>query len=372
LILNIKRLKPHHGGTTCIHASPNKSQTPTQHSNFPDQQNRLLSLLPPTLLHHQNLHEPDKDIQEVQLQADTLIDGISLDEAPFGLSSMEQDALHIIKSEAPEDGQATIEPDVLRESESADGGGGEDERGETRNGDDGYARKQRTAEVEVFLLLGCCADEGDGAHHCNGVEAGAGDDGGWRHEEERRDEGGLSDVEAGPESVLLDVVARICSSRANHRSKAETQTTKRNDPRIRSHQSVHKATLQHGPGRDANDSHTEASMKERLIQVRPLINRHTAIFTSLAIEDEIHRDQRAGEHGATDKQFLDQTAAGLWLRDRLLDVGSRLLFEGISKEGNIFDGSGAGGTGCEEGVCVLRALVESSGGEGGFEGCFRG
>ena len=56
-------------------------------------------------------------------------------------------------------------------------------------------------------MLGGCADEGDGAHHCGGVEAGAGEEGGLE-EEEGREDGGLGDVEAGPEGVFLDVAVK--------------------------------------------------------------------------------------------------------------------------------------------------------------------
>ena len=53
-------------------------------------------------------------------------------------------------------------------------------------------------------MLGGCADEGDGTHHGDCVEAGAGEEGGLE-EEEGREDGGLGDVEAGPEGVFLDV-----------------------------------------------------------------------------------------------------------------------------------------------------------------------
>lgn len=42
-----------------------------------------ISLLPSVLLHHQNLHHPHKDVQEIQLKRDTLVHRILLDDAPF-------------------------------------------------------------------------------------------------------------------------------------------------------------------------------------------------------------------------------------------------------------------------------------------------
>ena len=59
-------------------------------------------------------------------------------------------------------------------------------------------------------MLGGCADEGDGAHHGDGIEAGAGEEG-RLEEEEGREDGGLGDVEAGPEGVFLDVAVRFVS-----------------------------------------------------------------------------------------------------------------------------------------------------------------
>jgi hypothetical protein len=53
-------------------------------------------------------------------------------------------------------------------------------------------------------LLGGCADEGDGAHHGDCVEACAGEEGGL-HEEEGGEDGCLGEVEGGPEGVFLDV-----------------------------------------------------------------------------------------------------------------------------------------------------------------------
>ncbi len=118
---------------------------------------------------------------------------------------MEQNPLHIIERKATENSQAAIEPDIFRESKGAHGSCREDQRSESRHGDDRYTGEEGTTEVEVFFLLGGCAHERDGAHHCDGVEAGAGDNGGRSHEEERCDEGSLSDVEASPEGVFLDV-----------------------------------------------------------------------------------------------------------------------------------------------------------------------
>ena len=124
---------------------------------------------------------------------------------------MIQDLLHIIQREPAENRQAAIQPDSLTPHERSRGSGGQDQGRETGDGDNGDAGEEGPAQVEVFFLLGGCADEGDGAHHGGCVEAGAGEEGGLE-EEEGGEDGGLGDVEAGPEGVFLDVaVARFVS-----------------------------------------------------------------------------------------------------------------------------------------------------------------
>lgn len=162
-------------------------------------------LLPPVLLHSQDLEHANEDVQEVQLEADTLIDSIFLHQAALSQTCVVENLLHIVESEATEDGESSVQPDVLGHGEGAGGGCGEDERGEAGDGDEGHTGEEGTAEVEVFLLLGGGADEGDGSHHGDGVETGAGDESGWEHEEQGRDDGGLGDVEGGPEGVLLNI-----------------------------------------------------------------------------------------------------------------------------------------------------------------------
>jgi hypothetical protein len=121
------------------------------------------------LLHSQNLHHPDEDVDEVQLKTDRLIDSISLHQTPFCKSRPMQDTLHIIECESTEDGQTTPQPDILCPHECACRGGWENEWGESRDRYEGYTGEEGCSEVEVFLLLSRCADEGDGAHHADSV-----------------------------------------------------------------------------------------------------------------------------------------------------------------------------------------------------------
>ena len=112
--------------------------------------------------------------------------------------------LHIIKCESSKDCQPTIEPNPLTPHQRPRRCGGKHQGRETGYRDDGHAGQERAAEVEVFFLLGGRADEGDTTHHGDGVEACAGEERGL-HEEEGAEEGGLGEVEGGPEPVFHDV-----------------------------------------------------------------------------------------------------------------------------------------------------------------------
>ena len=118
---------------------------------------------------------------------------------------MHKNLLHIVKSETSKYYETAIEPDVFGEGECTDGSCWEDERSESGNGDEGNTSEEWSSEVKVFICLGCCSDEGDGAHHGDCVQTGASNESRRSHEEERGEEGTLSSVECSPESVLLDV-----------------------------------------------------------------------------------------------------------------------------------------------------------------------
>ena len=121
---------------------------------------------------------------------------------------MLQYLLHIIQRKPPKHRQPPIKPNPFTPHQSPRSSHREDEGSETGNRDDGDTGEEGRAEVEVFLLLGGCADEGDGTHHGGCVEAGAGEEGGLE-EEEGGEDGGLGDVEAGPEGVFLDVAVGL-------------------------------------------------------------------------------------------------------------------------------------------------------------------
>lgn len=167
-------------------------------------------LLPVVAPHAQNLDHADEDVDEVELEADTLVDNVTLHVATLGKTGVVQDLLHIVESEATEDSQTTVQPDALRPHQGAGSSGREDHGSKTRKSDDGNTSKERTTEVQVFLLLGSSTDEGDGAHHTDSVETSASEDSGV-HEHQRREERSLGQVEQSPAAIFQYVAIEVVS-----------------------------------------------------------------------------------------------------------------------------------------------------------------
>jgi hypothetical protein len=167
------------------------------------------SLLSSVLLHGQNLDHTNKDVDEVKLKADSLVDGITLDQTALSETSVVEDLLDVVEGEATEDDKTTVEPEVLSEHERAGGGGGEDQRSKTGESDNSDTSKKRATNVEVLVCLCGSTNKGNAAHQTNSVETGTSKDGGVV-EHEGRQKSGLGQVESGPEGVLGDVAVRVC------------------------------------------------------------------------------------------------------------------------------------------------------------------
>lgn len=167
------------------------------------------SLLSSVLLHGQNLDHTNEDVDEVKLEANGLVDRITLDQTALAETGVVEDLLDVVEGEATEDDETTVQPEVLGEHECASGGGGENQWSETRKSDNGDTGEERATNVEVLVCLGSGTDECDAAHQTNSVETGASEDGGVV-EHEGRQESGLGQVEGGPEGVLGDVAADVC------------------------------------------------------------------------------------------------------------------------------------------------------------------
>jgi len=72
---------------------------------------------------------------------------------------MAEDLLYIVEREATKYGQTSVQPDVLRPGECADSGGWENQGSEARDSNESNTGKERTSEVEVFLLLSGSTNE---------------------------------------------------------------------------------------------------------------------------------------------------------------------------------------------------------------------
>lgn len=101
-------------------------------------------LLPVVALHGQDLHHTDKDVDEVQLQTDALVDYIPANKSSFGHASVVQDLLDVIKGEATEDSKTTVQPDLLGPHQSTCGSGGNNEGSQAGKGNDGHTSEERT------------------------------------------------------------------------------------------------------------------------------------------------------------------------------------------------------------------------------------
>jgi hypothetical protein len=169
------------------------------------EQGRLLSSV---LLHGQDLDHTHKDVDEVELKADGLVDRITLDQTALGETGVVQDLLDVVKGEATENDETTVEPEVLGEHESAGGGGRKNQRSEAGKSDNSDTSEKRATNVEVLVSLCSGTDKSNATHQTDSVETGASEDGGVV-EHEGRQEGGLGQVEGGPEGVLGDVAAGL-------------------------------------------------------------------------------------------------------------------------------------------------------------------
>lgn len=107
--------------------------------------------------------------------------------------------------------------------------------------------------------------------------------------------------------------------------------------------------------RHSNDANTQPSMHESFIQECPFVRRHTAIFSSLTVEDEIRRDYRTADDSGAIEESLGH-AAGIRARDlaaRLYVGATEGMLEGISR---VDEGSDGRDRFCGEGFRSRRVM----------------
>ena len=288
-----------------------------------------LPVVPP---HAQDLDHADEDIEKVEFEADALVDGVGAEGADLRHARVVENLLHVVQREAAEDGQAAVQPDVLGPHQRPRRSGGDHERRDPRERDDGDAGEQRSSQVQVLLLFRRRPDERDRAHHPDGVQTGSNKEGRVQ-EHQRRDDCGLGRVEGGPEGVLLNVSAsgpsvRTACSRsgrcsllrrsrksAHHGAEARGQAQAKDRPGIAGHDTVAEPALMQHTGGDADDADAQAGMEEGIVEVRALKRRHATVLSRFPVEDQVD-----AEHGGSNEtSSVEQTLL------QISSIGSRGL-----------------------------------------------
>lgn len=107
----------------------------------------------------------------------------------------------------------------------------------------------------------------------------------------------------------------------------------------------------HGACSDSDDTNTEASVQERIVEVGALEGWHAAILTSLAVEDQVDAEEGCAE----DTSAVEEALSHIALRER---VGRDSLLvraaEGRLELGDIGGGGKRGCLGLEE----VRVLLQ--------------
>lgn len=265
----------------------------------------------------------------------------------------------VVESDLP-----SVQPKVLSEHQCPRSSDRKDQRSQAGQGDNSHTRKQRATKVEVLLLLGSCTNESDRAHHANRVQTSTCENS-RAEEHERAQERSLGQVEASPESVLDHVVIRGRGAAAHHCSNASDETNTEYQPGVRRHETVGPAVQVECPSSNADDTDSESSVQERVVEVGSLEWRHAAILAGLAVEDEVDRQECATKDGAAVNQSLSNVA----LCERVRRCGGLIaalaaLLEGISEDGLASRGEGLEGR-CRPECLRLRGLGLEAAWEGG-------
>jgi hypothetical protein len=254
------------------------------------------------LAHAKDLNHADKDVDEVQLQRNSLVDRILWPEPLLSEARVMQHLLHIVQSHSSKYCQASVQPDVFGKHQGARGSRRKNEWGETGESHDSHASQQRPTEVQILVRLGGSTDKGDGAHQASRVQPSACEDG-RVHEEERRQEKRLRDIEGRPESVFLNI-AVCCQSRASalgvqyslagagghggvHGANAADQTYTHHNPRICAHEAEAPSTRVQSARGNSDHADAQARVQEGVVEIGALKGGHAAVLARLAVEDEV-------------------------------------------------------------------------------------
>jgi hypothetical protein len=83
-----------------------------------------------------------------------------------------------------------------------------------------------------------------------------------------------------------DSLLRRTHASTHHGTDRTNKTDTENQPGVGSHETVTPSVCVKGASSNTDDSNTETSVEESVVQVGAFERRHTAIFSGFAIEDE--------------------------------------------------------------------------------------
>jgi hypothetical protein len=83
-----------------------------------------------------------------------------------------------------------------------------------------------------------------------------------------------------------DSLLRRTHASTHHGTDRTNKTDTENQPGVGSHETVTPSVCVKGASSNTDDSNTETSVEESVVQVGAFERRHTAIFSGFAVEDE--------------------------------------------------------------------------------------
>ena len=83
-----------------------------------------------------------------------------------------------------------------------------------------------------------------------------------------------------------DSLLRRTHASTHHCADGSNKTNTKNQPGVGSHETVTPAVCVKGASSNTNDTNTETSVEESVVQVGAFEWRHTAIFSGFTVEDE--------------------------------------------------------------------------------------
>lgn len=123
---------------------------------------------------------------------------------------------------------------------------------------------------------------------------------------------------------MENLLVRVRRHASIHGPYTGSKTNPKNNPWIRGHQSVAPSTSMQRLSRHTDNSNSQSSVQECVVQIFPFVKRHTAIFSRFPIEDEICGNNCCSDDATSVKKSFLQVCC-IWTRNferRLLHIGA--------------------------------------------------